>query len=136
VDSGSIVFLRLCVLRSSCFDPEIEIALSHTSVGVTLPSPESVGPAPIGTRTFSETENLMRISINWLRVSAIASGMMISTLAQAAKTYQVTGVITALTAKVITVQKPNDEKWEIDRDDSTKSPAISRSGRTSPSNTR
>jgi hypothetical protein len=38
----------------------------------------------------------------------------------AAVKYQVTGTVVKLTDKIITVQKANDEKWEIDRDANTK----------------
>jgi hypothetical protein len=51
---------------------------------------------------------------------AILASLLVSGSALAAKTYQVTGTIIKLTDKVITVQKANDEKWEIDRDDATK----------------
>ena len=37
-------------------------------------------------------------------------------LAAGPKTYQVTGTITALTDSVITVQKSNQEVWEVGRD--------------------
>ena len=50
----------------------------------------------------------------------LATSLLLSGTALAAKTYQVTGVIVKLTDKIITVQRPNDEKWEIDRDGSTK----------------
>jgi cytochrome c1 len=40
--------------------------------------------------------------------------------ATVAKKYQVTGVVTSVTDKMVVVQKPNDEKWEIDRDSDTK----------------
>jgi len=53
-------------------------------------------------------------------VIALAAALMFSSPALAAKTYQVTGTIVKLTDKIITIQKPNDEKWEIDRDDATK----------------
>lgn len=36
--------------------------------------------------------------------------------AAGAKKYQVTGTITALTDDVVTVQKPDGEKWELSRD--------------------
>ncbi len=38
----------------------------------------------------------------------------------ATKTYQVTGLIVKITDKLIVVQKPNDEKWEIERTADTK----------------
>ena len=62
----------------------------------------------------------MRHYANCVRAAVVIVALLLSSVVYAAKTYQVTGVITALTAKVITVQKSNDEKWEIDRDDSTK----------------
>lgn len=37
-------------------------------------------------------------------------------MAATAKKYQVTGVITALTDDVVTVQKTDGEKWELTRD--------------------
>ena len=43
-----------------------------------------------------------------------------ATAAHAAVKYQVTGTVVKLTDKIITVQKANDEKWEIDRDANTK----------------
>jgi hypothetical protein len=46
--------------------------------------------------------------------------MLLAGTALAAKTYQVTGVVVKLTDKIITVEKPNKEKWEIDREDATK----------------
>lgn len=55
-----------------------------------------------------------------LAALVLATSLALSGAALAAKTYQVTGVIVKLTDKVITVQKANDEKWEIDRDDATK----------------
>ena len=55
-----------------------------------------------------------------LAALVLATSLALSGTALAAKTYQVTGVIVKLTDKVITVQKPNDEKWEIDRDADTK----------------
>jgi hypothetical protein len=45
---------------------------------------------------------------------ALAAMLLTSVSAFAAKTYQVTGPVIALTDKTITVQK-GDEKWEIDR---------------------
>ena len=40
--------------------------------------------------------------------------------AKTAKTYQVTGTVSAVTDTIITVEKKDGEKWEIDRDASTK----------------
>ena len=51
---------------------------------------------------------------------ALTLSLLRTTTALAAKSYQVTGTIVKLTDKIITVQKSDDEKWEIDRDDSTK----------------
>lgn len=34
----------------------------------------------------------------------------------AAKKYQVTGTVVSLTDTVVTVQKPDGDKWELDRD--------------------
>ncbi len=51
---------------------------------------------------------------------ALTLSLLLTTTALAAKSYQVTGTIVKLTDKIITVQKSDDEKWEIDRDDSTK----------------
>jgi hypothetical protein len=50
----------------------------------------------------------------------LAFAMLTSSVALAAKTYQVTGTVTKLTDKIITVTKANDEVWEIDRDTDTK----------------
>jgi hypothetical protein len=51
---------------------------------------------------------------------AILLSLFVGRSALAAKTYQVTGTVVKLTDKIITIQKANDEKWEIDRDDATK----------------
>ena len=51
---------------------------------------------------------------------AILASLFLGGSALAAKTYQVTGTVIKLTDKIITIQKANDEKWEIDRDDATK----------------
>ncbi len=37
-------------------------------------------------------------------------------LAAAAKKYQVTGTVIALTDDVVTIQKPDGDKWELNRD--------------------
>lgn len=50
----------------------------------------------------------------------LAAIVFIPSVSFAAKTYQVTGMVVKLTDKTITVQKPNDEKWEIDRGDAAK----------------
>ena len=55
-----------------------------------------------------------------LAALVLATSLILSGTALAAKTYQVTGIVVKLTDKIITVQRPNDEKWEIDRDDATK----------------
>jgi hypothetical protein len=54
-------------------------------------------------------------------LSGIGMALMCSALCAApmAKTYQVTGPIVELTDKTIVVQK-GDERWEIARDESTK----------------
>ena len=62
----------------------------------------------------------MRSFNKFLAIPALAIAMLVASTAQAAKTYQVTGTITKLTDKIITITKSNDEKWEIDRDASTK----------------
>jgi hypothetical protein len=41
-------------------------------------------------------------------------------LAKTAKKYQVTGTVTAVNDTMITIEKKDGEKWEIDRDASTK----------------
>ena len=53
-------------------------------------------------------------------LSLLIASLLICGSALAARTYQVTGTVVKLTDKIITIQKPNDEKWEIDRDDATK----------------
>jgi hypothetical protein len=55
-----------------------------------------------------------------LIVLALATSLLVTTANFAAKSYQVTGTVVKLTDKIITVQKADDEKWEIDRDDNTK----------------
>ena len=50
----------------------------------------------------------------------LAVTFALAPLAHAAKSYQVTGTVIKLTEKIITVQKANDEKWEIDRDEKTR----------------
>jgi hypothetical protein len=53
---------------------------------------------------------------------AILASLAFSLIAYAAtataKKYQVTGTVTTLTDAVITVQKPDGDKWEINRDPS------------------
>jgi riboflavin synthase alpha subunit len=50
----------------------------------------------------------------------IAATLFVSDIASAAvKKYQVTGKVIALDEKMITVQKADDEKWEIERTAST-----------------
>jgi hypothetical protein len=51
---------------------------------------------------------------------ALVLTLLFSSIAHAAKTYQVTGIVTKLTDKIITVEKAKDDKWEIDRDADTK----------------
>jgi hypothetical protein len=56
----------------------------------------------------------------FLPALALAITLTLTPLAHAAKTYQVTGTITKLTDKIITLEKSDGEKWELDRDDQTK----------------
>ena len=59
----------------------------------------------------------MQRSIRWLLATVILAGLLTPAASFAgAKSYQVTGTVTALTDDTITVQKANGEKWEIDRD--------------------
>jgi hypothetical protein len=58
---------------------------------------------------------LKTLALTLLAVLALPSGLW----AAQARTYQVTGPVTALTDDVITVRKGKD-LWEIDRDGSTK----------------
>src|SRR5881397_3978406 len=58
---------------------------------------------------------LKALALTQLALLALTGGLY----AAQAKTYQVTGPVTALTNDVITVQKGKD-LWEIDRDSSTK----------------
>jgi hypothetical protein len=51
---------------------------------------------------------------------ALVLTLAFSSIAHAAKTYQVTGIVTKVTDKIITVEKSKEEKWEIDRDADTK----------------
>jgi hypothetical protein len=56
---------------------------------------------------------------------ALCAALLLCTCAASAgdaKTYQVTGPVVAVTPTTITVQK-GSEKWEINRDASTKTPA-------------
>jgi len=65
---------------------------------------------------------MLRIN-SYLAASALAVSMIFSSSAMAAKSYQVTGVIVKLTDKIIPIEKgtgADKEKWEIDRDESTK----------------
>ena len=65
---------------------------------------------------------MLRIN-SYLAASVIVAAMIFSSSALAAKSYQVTGVIVKLTDKIITIEKgtgADKEKWEIDRDESTK----------------
>ena len=55
-----------------------------------------------------------------LAALVLTASLMLSSAVLAAKTYQVTGIVVKLTDKIITVQRPNDEKWEIDRETDTK----------------
>jgi len=65
----------------------------------------------------------MRCISKSLAAMVLVASIVISSTAQAAKTYQVTGVIVKLTDKIITIEKgtgQDKEKWEIDRDTDTK----------------
>ena len=66
----------------------------------------------------------MRTSCKWVAmVVALMLAVPGVALGAKAKKYQVTGVVVALTADVITVEKgkaPDTEKWEIARDAATK----------------
>ncbi len=58
-----------------------------------------------------------------LAALVLTASLVLSSTAQAAKTYQVTGTIMKLTDKIITIEKgtgTDKEKWEIDRDADTK----------------
>ena len=46
---------------------------------------------------------------------SVATALLLPSAAFAAKKYQVTGKVIALDDKLITVQKADDEKWEIER---------------------
>jgi hypothetical protein len=54
----------------------------------------------------------------WILAIVLATALLAPQFAWAAsaKKYQVTGVITALTDDVVTVEKPDGEKWELNRD--------------------
>ena len=58
-----------------------------------------------------------------LKIVALASALQLASFsgicAEAAKTYQVTGPVLELTDKVIVVQK-GDDRWEIARDEKTR----------------
>ena len=58
----------------------------------------------------------------WLFVAVLSCTFCAFTpnLAQAAKTYQVTGNVIEVSDKMIVVEKPDKERWEIDRDADTK----------------
>jgi hypothetical protein len=58
-----------------------------------------------------------------LAAVVVALSLAFSVSAFAAKKYQVTGVVTKLTDKIITIEKgtgSDKENWEIDRDTDTK----------------
>ena len=61
-----------------------------------------------------------------LKIAVLASALQLAGLtgisAEAAKTYQVTGPILELTDKAIVVQK-GDDRWEIARDEKTRTDA-------------
>ncbi len=61
----------------------------------------------------------MRLSRS-LVLCLLASFLFSLSALAAAKKYQVTGKVIELTDKMIVVQKPDDEKWEIDRTSDTK----------------
>ena len=46
----------------------------------------------------------------------ISAALLASTLGAGAKKYQVTGVVIELTDKMVVVEKPDGEKWELNRD--------------------
>lgn len=65
----------------------------------------------------------MRCISKSLAAMVLVASIALSGTVQAAKTYQVTGVIVKLTDKIITIEKgtgQDKEKWEIDRDADTK----------------
>ena len=62
----------------------------------------------------------MRSLNSFAACAVVASMLFVSAVFAGAKTYQVTGTVVKLTDKMITVEKPNKEKWEIDREDATK----------------
>lgn len=55
----------------------------------------------------------------WMSAVAVCVALMLTGVASAAKTYQVTGPVLEVTEKNIVVQK-DSEKWEIARDAATK----------------
>lgn len=60
---------------------------------------------------------------NWkaiLMLLTVTTALLMPSAAFAAKKYQVTGKVIALDDKSITVQKADDEKWEIERTAATK----------------
>jgi ribosomal protein S1 len=58
----------------------------------------------------------------------VACSVMFSGAAPAAKSYQVTGKVTELTDAKIVVEKPDGDKWEIDRTADTKCDATIKVG--------
>lgn len=61
----------------------------------------------------------MRQPLALLAAACLSLTLTVSAPA-ATKTYQVTGIVVKVTDKLIVVQKPNDEKWELEREADTK----------------
>ena len=55
-----------------------------------------------------------------LLMLSVVTALLLPSAAFAAKKYQVTGKVIALDEKMITVQKADDEKWELERGAATK----------------
>lgn len=62
----------------------------------------------------------MRSLKTMLLMLSIATALLLPSAAFAAKKYQVTGKVIALDEKMVTVQKADDEKWELERGAATK----------------
>ncbi len=59
----------------------------------------------------------MKTSLKWILATVLLAVLVAPQFSFAgAKKYQVTGVVTALTDDMVTVQKADGDKWELDRD--------------------
>jgi hypothetical protein len=77
---------------------------------------------PVLNRSLLSGESTMRITRFPLLIVLVAMLLTpaLALAAKFAKKYQVTGTVAAISDTMITVQKKDGEKWEIDRDANTK----------------